>query len=176
MTIYGVGVVGDKPMDEKTEELLKKRPHNQTGTLRLTGFGDEKIDSLSFEAGSGGFTNRGKMSYGVPYGTYVLNRQPIGRIIRKVHAKYGVHTPYVWNVGVPKSPTATGFDPGQGRGRGAIQIHSDPRLKSQGCLVMSPADFNKFHKIALNTPHHMKLEVIPTDKPAIAEYVISPRD
>lgn len=176
-TSYGVGVIHNKAVDDHIHNLLVHRPFHQTGHLEIHGLGDD----LKLYAGSGGFYNPrlGHTSYGVPYGTFCLSQQKIGYTIAHLYQRFGVSPDrysHVWNVGLPSLVTAIGYDPGAKRGRGEIQIHVDSRLQSEGCLVLGIHDFKQLYEVMMKTPHVMKLEVLPTDNPHHAKYVISPRD
>ena len=156
--IYGVGIIDGKDIGHAV---------NSTRNRYLKGdliFAPEFNTAFHFTAASG-LPGR---YFSVPFGTYTLTPQSVGWIIENLYRRYNIdnHPGFdtVWNVGTPEDETCTGTDPALGRSRREIQMHCEPRLVSEGCIVLGATDFHMFADTmkALGKIHKLALVVSPT--------------
>lgn len=152
---YGAGCFDGKPYDA---EINHHRKQYLRGPLV---FAPELKTGFTCTAASG-FAGR---YYSVPFGTYLLHCQSVGWIIENLYHRFniGIHQrgfANVWNVGTPINECSTGYDSAAGRSRHEIQIHCEPRMVSQGCIVMNERDFPVFAEAMESLEWHNKLGLI----------------
>ena len=149
---FGVGMIHGE--QKYTAEQEAQRKDFVTGKIKFSGFENQELANIEFQAGSGG---RIENKPSVPSGTYSLSPQATGPVISGYYSRYGLTRQKVYqdnnqafgrvyNVGLPGSPTVAGYDPKVQRTRTQIQIHSNvskdiDKLISSGCLTVSPDEY-----------------------------------
>ena len=145
---FGVGVIHGQRMTKEAMKQEAQREDYTTGKIKFTGFDDKDLSAAEFQAGSG--NRRGEGFPSIPSGTFSLSPQKTGPVISNYLSRHGISPTgafgQVYNVGLPQSPTSTGYDPKTGRSREQIQIHSNvtkdiDKLVSSGCLTVSPEEY-----------------------------------
>ena len=145
---FGVGVIHGQRMTKEAMKQEAQREDYTTGKIKFTGFDDKDLSAAEFQAGSG--NRRGEGFPSIPSGTFSLSPQKTGPVISNYLSRHGISPTgafgQVYNVGLPQSPTSTGYDPKTGRSREQIQIHSNVsrdinKLVSSGCLTVSPEEY-----------------------------------
>lgn len=154
MTDYGIGIIEGQQIGE---EFIRKRPKHIIGPF--------VIKNKTFMAASGS-----TRYYGCPWGTFILTPQDIGSTIARLYRRFGID-PHeedfntVWNIGLLGNITAIGYDLPVRRRRGSIQLHSDPALKSMGCIVLNKEQFVEVARILKKEEekHPMAIEICPME-------------
>ena len=145
---FGVGVIHGQRMTKEAMKQEAQREDYTTGKIKFTGFDDKDLSAAEFQAGSG--NRRGEGFPSIPSGTFSLSPQKTGPVISNYLSRHGISPTgafgQVYNVGLPQSPTSTGYDPKTRRSREQIQIHSNvtkdiDKLVSSGCLTVSPEEY-----------------------------------